>query len=496
MTKVLVVDDEPVQLRLTEEVASRAGFITLTAGGGQEALSLLRTDPSIGAVVLDLVMPDIDGMAVLETMRREDIGVPVIVQTANASLETVISAMRQGASDYFVKPVAPERLVVSLQNALRLDQLETCVRTERAKRDGTLGIQDIITNSPVMDRVIELSQKAAKSAIPVLIEGETGVGKELVARAIQGSGDRASKPFVTVNCGAIPENLVESTLFGHVKGAFTGATSDHAGKFAEAHGGTLFLDEVGELPPAAQVKLLRAIQDGEIEPVGSGKTQKVNVRLISATNRRLLNMARDGQFREDLYYRLNVFPIYVPPLRERRDDINALCTHFLTRFGAEARRRINGVSPEALALLKSYDWPGNIRQLENAVFRAVVLAESAELKPADFPQIMSHMAGRKEAAAASASISGPSAPTHIDDVQIRVTPPAEDAIEAAQDRFLTPEGGIMPIDHLERDLIAFAIDHYDGHMSKVARALGIGRSTLYRKIKDYQLDDGDAQSAA
>lgn len=264
MTKVLIVDDEPVQLRLTAEVAKRAGFDALTASDGNEALSILRTDPAIGAMVLDLIMPDLDGMGVMETMRREGISVPVIVQTANSSMETVISAMRYGASDFFVKPVAPERLTISLQNALKLDQLENCIRTERARTSGTVAISDIITKSPVMDRVLELAQKAAKSTIPVLIEGETGTGKELIAHAIQGASDRAGKPFITVNCGAIPINLVESTLFGHVKGAFTGAISNQVGKFEEAHGGTLFLDEVGELPADAQVKLLRAIQEGEI----------------------------------------------------------------------------------------------------------------------------------------------------------------------------------------------------------------------------------------
>src|SRR5690606_4531748 len=216
---------------------------------------------------------------------------------------------------------------------------------------------------------------AAKSAIPVLVEGETGTGKELIARVIQGMGDRASRPFVTVNCAAIPENLIESTLFGHKKGAFTGAIADHAGKFAEAHGGTIFLDEVGELPLDTQVKLLRAIQQGEIEPVGSSRIEKVNVRVISATNRRLLNLAKDGAFREDLYYRLNVFPIYVPPLRERPEDIPVLVSHFISRLSAEAGKRVVGISQPALEMLQGYVWPGNIRQLENAVYRAVVLSD-------------------------------------------------------------------------------------------------------------------------
>ena len=298
----------------------------------------------------------------------------MIVQTANSSLETVVTAMRHGAADFFVKPVAPERLIISLRNALKLDELETIVRTDRSRRAGTLGITDIVTRAPAMDRVLRSAPRPRSRTIPVLIEGETGVGKELVARVIQGAGDRAGKPFVTVNCGAIPANLVESTLFGHKKGAFTGAIADQAGKFAEAHGGTIFLDEVGELPLETQVKLLRVIQQGEIEPVGADESMRVNVRVISATNRRLLNLAKSGAFREDLYYRLNVFPIYVPPLRERTEDIPVLVNHFIARLAAEAGKRVVGISRAgAGAAASGYNWPGNIRQLENAVYRAVVL---------------------------------------------------------------------------------------------------------------------------
>lgn len=494
MTKVLIVDDEPVQLRLTAEVAKRAGFDTLTAQNGNEALALLKGTKSIGVMVLDLVMPDLDGMGVMEAMQRDGIDVPVIVQTANASLETVVSAMRHGASDYFVKPVAPERLTISLRNALKLDQLEACVRAERAKLTGSIGIEDLITKSPTMDRVISLTKKAAASTIPVLIEGETGTGKEMIARAIQGSGDRAGKPFVTVNCGAIPPNLIETTLFGHVKGAFTGATEDRKGKFEEAHNGTLFLDEVGELPPETQVKLLRAIQEGEIEPVGSSKTRNVNVRLISATNRRLLNMARDGTFREDLYYRLNVFPIYLPPLRERPEDIQPLTEHFIAKLSPEARRRIHGLTDNARDILMEFNWPGNVRQLENALFRAIVLSESAYLQRADFPQIVAQLSGREETAALTRSVATASAPTHIDDLPLVLR--EADAVSPATDRFMTSHGELATLSEMERDLIVFALDHHKGRMAQVARALGIGRSTLYRKLKEYGLEDDSAKTAA
>ena len=494
MTRVLIVDDDPVQLRMTAEVANRAGFVPVTAGGGQQALDLLRSDPGIGAVVLDLVMPDLDGMAVMEAMARENLRTPVIIQTANSSLDTVISAMRKGAADFFVKPVAPERLIISLRNALKLDQLETLVRTDRNRRSGTLALSDIITRSPVMDRVLALCGKAAKSNIPVLIEGETGTGKELVARVIQGMSERAGKPFVTVNCGAIPVHLVESTLFGHKKGAFTGAVSDHAGKFTEAHGGTLFLDEVGELPLDTQVKLLRALQEGEIEPVGAGKVERVNVRVISATNQRLLNLARSGAFREDLYYRLNVFPIYVPPLRERTEDISLLVSHFIARLAAETGKRVVGISPPALELLRCYNWPGNVRQLENSVYRAVVLTDTAYLEIADFPQIVAHTSGKEEALKLTESLPIPSAPVHVDTVTAR--PREMDAREAVPDRFLDQRGEVAPLADLERELIAFALRHYGGRLSRVARALGIGRSTLYRKLREYGLDDDIESDAA
>jgi len=494
MTRVLVVDDDPVQLRLTAEVANRAGFKPLTATGGEQALTILRDDRNIGAMILDLVMPDLDGMGVMDAMRREGITTPVIIQTANASLETVISAMRNGAADYFVKPVAPERLVISLRNAMKLDVLEATIRAERARKSGTFTTADMIARAPSMARVISLCAKAAKSTIPVLIEGETGVGKELIARIIQGCGDRAGKPFITVNCGAIPPNLVESVLFGHKKGAFTGAIADQSGKFAEAHNGTLFLDEVGELPLDIQVKLLRVLQEGEIEPIGVSRPERVNVRVISATNRRLLNLAKSGEFREDLYYRLNVFPIYTPPLRERMEDVQAMVAMFIARFSAEAGKRILGISPPALELLQSYDWPGNVRQLENAVYRAIVLSDGAFLETVDFPQIVAQANGRDFAAKAIESVFVAAAPTHIDmaTARQRMAPDTP----AAPDRFLAPSGEIAALAEIERAAIVFAIEHHGGRMSRVARSLKIGRSTLYRKLHEYGLAEELINDAA
>ncbi|GLQ56874.1 sigma-54-dependent Fis family transcriptional regulator [Devosia nitrariae] len=483
-----------MQLRLTAEVANRAGFRAVTTTGGAEALSILRSDRSMGAVILDLVMPEVDGMAVMEAMAREGLTTPVIIQTATASLETVVTAMRQGAADYFVKPVAPERLVVSLRNAIKLDTLEAAVRAEHARRSGTLSFSDMIAEAPAMARTVSLCAKAAKSTIPVMIEGETGVGKELVARVIQGGGERAGKPFIAVNCGALPPNLVESTLFGHKKGAFTGAIADQPGKFAEANGGTIFLDEVGDLPPEAQVKLLRVLQEGEIEPVGASRPERVNVRVISATNRRLLNLTKAGEFREDLYYRLNVFPIYVPPLRERREDIAALVDHFIARFAAEAGKRITGIAPGALDLLMRYDWPGNVRQLENTVYRAVVLTDGTTLETADFPQIIAQLGGREAALMSLDAVPVPAAPVHVDDA-----PPRRRQAEvetSAQDRFLDENGEVATVAEIERALIAFAITQHGGRMARVARALGIGRSTLYRKLHEYGLTDSIDSDAA
>ena len=392
---ILIVDDDPVQCRLLEGVLHKFEYETITRDSGEAAVSLLAGSDGarIDCVILDLVMPNLDGLGVLARLRQAAINVPVIVQTAHGGIDNVVSAMRAGAVDFVVKPVSAERLHVSLRNALNASALEGELARIKHSRSGTLGFTDIITKSANMHAVIRMAEKTAASTIPVLVAGESGVGKELIARAIHGSGERRSKPFIAVNCGAMPENLVESILFGHEKGSFTGATERHAGKFVEASGGTLFLDEVGELPHAAQVKLLRAIQEGEVEPVGARKPVKVDVRLISATNRDLIADVKAGRFREDLFYRLHVFPITVPPLRERPTDIPALARHFLARFAAEEGKRIRLVTPEALRVLTAFHWPGNIRQLENAVFRAVVLAEGEAVGLDEFPQIAAQVGG-------------------------------------------------------------------------------------------------------
>jgi DNA-binding NtrC family response regulator len=485
---ILIADDDPIQRRLLTEMVKRAGYEPVIVDGGEAAVERIEKggEPRIDLLILDLVMPDLDGMGVLGRLRDKGLMLPVIVQTAHGSIETVISAMRAGAVDFVVKPVGAERLQISIKNALRVDALEGELRRVHRRSSNTLTFRDLVTRASEMDRVIRLGERAAKSAIPVLLEGESGVGKEVVARAIQGSGDRKGKPFVTVNCGAIPSNLVESILFGHEKGSFTGAMDRHTGKFVEANHGTLFLDEVGELPLDAQVKLLRAIQEGEVDPVGGRKSVKVDIRIISATNQNLIEMVKQGRFREDLYYRLNVFPIAIPPLRQRRDDIPDLARRFLARFAAEEGRTIRGISSEALALLRSYDWPGNVRQLENAIFRAVVLCDGDELTVADMPQIAQQVDGfevRIPAAPVMAGVPQPAVRTVREIVQVPVADP--NALKLVDDG-----GDVRRLDDLERETIKFAIQHYRGQMSKVARKLSIGRSTLYRKLKELGLDEG------
>ncbi len=486
-SRVLIVEDEPAQRRILEEVVKRSGFEVLTAESGAKGLDCLRGPggSTIELVILDLMMPEMGGLEFLENLQGLRGDLPVIVQTSQGSIETVIKAMRAGADDFVVKPVSPERLKVSIQNLLKVNALTEEVKRLNKKIGGTLTFNDLVASASVMGNAIRLGKRAAQSNIPVLVEGESGVGKEMIARAIQGESDRAGRPFITVNCGAIPENLVESILFGHEKGSFTGATAKHIGKFQEADGGTLFLDEVAELPLDMQVKLLRAIQEGEIDPIGSRRPVKVNVRLISATNRNMIEMVKQGKFREDLYYRLNVFPILVPPLRERKDDIPELVSHFVTRIAAEEGRKVRGIDGKALGMLQAYAWPGNVRQLENTVFRAIVLCETDLLSVQDFPQIASLVEGFDveipPAPALAAKPLAQPAPR---------TPGAQVADGSALGISIVTDGGhIRKLEDVEADMIRLALHRYRGQMSEVARKLGIGRSTLYRKMKDFGLEE-------
>ena len=491
---ILVVDDDPVQRRLLETALAKSDHQVVVADSGEAGLKALeaRGGGDIGAVVLDLKMPGIGGLGMLEAMRERGLEHPVVVLTAQGGIDTVVSAMRAGAFDFVVKPVSPDKLVATVSGALKVEQRGSVAKQKQAKVSSSHAItfDDLIAASPVMERVLRLGRKAAASNIPILIEGESGVGKEMVARAIQGGGGRRSKPFVPVNCGAIPDNLVESILFGHEKGAFTGATEKHVGKFVEANSGTLFLDEIGDLPLDVQVKLLRAVQEGEVDAVGAKAPIRVDIRLISATHRDLIQRVKDGLFREDLYYRLNVFPIHVPPLRDRPEDIPLLTQHFIRRLGmSETGGRVKGIASNALAMLETYDWPGNIRQLENAIFRAVVLCDGEVLTADDFPQI--------RAQTATVELSTRAAPVLLDKIpaaapavasQPGALPDDRSASDTGSVRALDDKGNVRALADVESEMIRLAVDHYRGQMSEVARRLGIGRSTLYRKLKELGID--------
>jgi len=495
--RVLIVDDDPAQRRILEEVIKRFGYPTKTAASGDKALDILLGPDagSISLVLLDLVMPGTDGIEVLNKLNGKPGIPPIIVETANGSIDAAINAMRAGAVDFVVKPASPERLECSIKNALKIEQLSGEITRIKKKVEGRLTFKDLIISTDTMERVVALGQRAAGSQIPVLIEGESGVGKELIARAIQGQSDRSGGPFVVVNCGAIPENLIESTLFGHEKGSFTGAHEKRIGKFQEADGGTLFLDEVGELPLDAQVKLLRALQEGEIAPVGSKRPVKVNFRLMSATNRDMIHRGKDGKCREDLYYRQNVCHIWIPPLKDRLDDVPQLAMHFLARFAAEEGKRISAISDDAMNLLTQYSWPGNVRQLENAMFRAVVLADGPELGVSEFPQVAAHVTGfaaevpaAPAPAPAAGSFDGPALLGAENSVPQTVEVRAGDTSSAIGIPAVSDNGDIRRLDAMEADMIRLALGRYRGHMTEVAKRLGIGRSTLYRKMQEYGLE--------
>ena len=515
--KILIVDDEPVQRRLLESALLKGGHAVIAAETGEQALELFdEHQGAVAAIVLDLVMPGLGGMEVMAKLANRGATVPVIVQTAQGGIDVVVEAMRNGAFDFVVKPFAPDKLLKTIDAAVRYKGVSKSMETARKKPSGAFTFQDIVTRSEAMQPVLGVARKAAGSNIPVLIEGESGTGKELIARAMHGSSDRAGGKLVTVNCGALPENLVESLLFGHEKGAFTGATDKHTGKFEEANGGTLFLDEIGELPLDLQVKLLRAIQEGEIDPIGAKKPVKVDVRLVSATNRDLFAEVSNGKFREDLYYRLSVLPITLPPLRERREDIEPLVFHFIKKIGREQKRQnISSVDPAVFESLKAYDWPGNIRELENAIFRAIILCESETLTLAEFPQIRAQMPDFQLQATASGPVTASAG--MVEQLDAPQTPAMQTPDEAGIATSISAaasdpravsgpaaagnygmvsltgsDGECRSIADIEADAIRFAIEIYNGRMSEVARRLGIGRSTLYRKLKELGISDETA----
>jgi DNA-binding NtrC family response regulator len=475
---ILIVDDEATQLRILESVVAHMGFHVRTAKDGEEALHILAAsaEGSIDVMILDLEMPRMGGIEVLKLARPKFPALPILVLTAHSSLKNVVEAMKVGANDFISKPASAERIRTAIAAAIdHLGMVGELTPVKKTFVAGDVGFDQLIGDSPVTLEVIKLARKAAGSNIPVLIEGESGVGKELFARSIHAASSRRDGPMIIVNCGAIPENLVESILFGHEKGAFTGAGEKHAGKFIEASGGTLFLDEIGELPQDIQVKLLRAVQEKEVDPVGASQPVKVDIRLISATNRNLAAMVSSGDFREDLFYRLNVFPLNVPPLRQRREDIPGLASHFIRAITKEEGLKDKSLSPAATLLLNRYEWPGNIRQLQNAIFRAVVMCDGKILDKSDFPQIAGAGVSCGQGLSAAQYLGGPTA--------------AQSNVSLKDQLHMTAASGdIKTMSDLERSIIHYALQKYEGRMSEISRQLGIGRSTLYRKIAQYGLE--------
>ncbi|WP_437731212.1 sigma-54-dependent transcriptional regulator [Sorangium sp. So ce1335] len=385
-SRVLVVDDEASARSGLEKLLRQEGYAVDAAGDGAEALELAAERPP-DVVVTDLKMPKMDGMALLGKLREQDPALPVIVVTAFGDVASAVQAMRAGAEDYLTKPVDFDALLLSIERALERSALRVeaeNLRRQLREREGE-GVEGLIGASPAMQKVYRMARQVAGARATVLITGESGTGKGELARAIHAKGPRAKAPFVTLHCAALAESLLESELFGHERGAFTGADRRRIGRFEQAHGGTLFLDEVGEIAPATQVKLLRVLQERTFERVGGNETVSVDVRLIAATNRDLVTAVQEGRFREDLYYRLNVVHIDMPPLRVRDTDVLLLANHFLRRFAAENHRKIEGFTDQARAKLVAHRWPGNVRELENAIERAVVLCDDTRIDAEHLP---------------------------------------------------------------------------------------------------------------
>ncbi len=472
---LMLIDDEPAQRRLVAALAARAGWRTLFAQDDETALDLLDTPDGaqLDAVLLDQWCPDYDPADCIRKIRARRPDLPILILTAHNNVAIAVEAMRAGATDYLSKPIAPERLMAALNVSVADDAADGELRPLTEKISAPLAFEDIVGAAPLFRAALAIAAKAARARVPVLIEGESGVGKDVIAQAIHAASPRHRQEMIAVNCGAIPANLVESELFGHERGAFTGAFERHVGKFVSADTGTIFLDEISEMPLEAQVKLLRVLEDGEVQPIGARRPTHVDVRIIAATNKKLSDEIEAGRFREDLYYRLNVVQLTIPPLRERMGDIPALCRHLLARISAQPGMRSLVLTDDALALLMRHGWPGNVRQLQNALFRAAVLCEGDALTPQDFPQIAAqiHIAETVPGRARTASTGSPS---HR---------------ESAGITLFESDGHVRPLAEIEADVIRLAIGHYRGRMTEVARRLGIGRSTLYRKLAELGIDN-------
>lgn len=450
--RVLIIDDETSILDTLRILLKREGFQVHTAVGGQQGLEALQeVQPDF--VLTDIRMPGIGGLEILSAAREMDPTVPVILMTAQASLQTAIQAVNQGAFHYIQKPFSNDELLVICRRAAESRQLKQenqALKTEIRRRDASHAGRPIGKSRAFLN-ALQTAETVAPTDSTVLISGESGTGKEVIARYIHALSDRSGGPFVSINCGALPENLLESELFGHTKGSFTGAVRDKQGLFVAARGGTFFLDEVGEMSPATQVKLLRALQEREVIPVGATEPVTIDVRIIAATNRDLEEEIRRGGFRSDLYYRLNVITLHLPPLRDRSDDVPVLATFFLQRFAASRGREPQRLSGDLLSALQSYDWPGNVRELENALERAAVLSEGSELR--------------------------------LDALPTRITAPKSQPL--VTDR-LPPNPSLEII---ERAYIHWVLQSEGGNKTRAAEVLGIDPSTLYRKLIRYGLQE-------
>src|SRR3989475_2879075 len=443
--KILVVDDEASILKLLQEALTQWGYQVECVGTGAEALEAIRTGLYYAAIT-DIRMPEMSGLDLLREITRHDESIEVIVMTGYPTISSAVQALKEGAYDYLSKPLILDELKHLMQRLMERRFLRGEVHTLRARLGEELTVNELIGASGAMQRVKEIIGKVAVTDSPVLIEGESGTGKELVAAAIHRLSGRAKGPFIPVNCSAIPEDLLESEFFGHVRGAFSGAVSDALGLFRGADDGTIFLDEIAELSPGLQVKLLRVLQEMQVRPVGSTKAHAVDVRVIAATNRDLDRSIADGRFRQDLYYRLNVVRVSLPPLRARREDIPALVNHFLRRYNRRFRRDVKGITPDALATLGGYDFPGNVRELENVIERAFAMGAREQIGLTDLPVL------------GNASVSSVS----------------------------IPQSGTVPrLADVEKDLILRALAFYKDDKEAAASALGISRRTIYRRLKEY-----------
>jgi DNA-binding NtrC family response regulator len=450
---VLVVDDHEIDRKLVDRTLIAAGYEVTTASGGEEAIALIRSR-LFDAAVVDLRMPGMDGIELLRLIKEHSPVIEVVVMTADPTVDTAVEALKQGAFDYIGKPLNLDELQHLMARLMEKSELRREVKSLRTALGQLVAARELIGTASAMKQLKSLIDRTAPTNSAVLIEGESGTGKELIAAAIHRGSPRAKGPFIPVNCGAIPTNLLESEFFGHVRGSFTGAVSDALGLFRSAHGGTIFLDEVAELPATLQSKLLRVLQDSEVRPVGATKTYTVDVRVVAATNRSLEAAVRDGQLREDLYYRLNVVRLVAPPLRERRADVPALVQHFVRQFNERFNRHVRGITPDALAALGAYDFPGNVRELENLIERAFALGARDEIGLEDLPAL----AARLPVVGAGALEAGEDLP----------------ALDTA-------------LSQLERALIVKALQLHGNDRERAARALSISTRTLYRRLSEHRL---------